>query len=176
MTIAPFAANVIAVLQGKYDRSGVNGWRVGACIAVTSAYGACAVSGEHSLPALEAAHVRPYADGGERALSNGLLLRADIHRLYDAGYVTVTPDYRFRVSHDLADDFRRRPRVRALRRPRHHCATCVHRSAQSRAARLARGGGVQRVRINLLSPRYSTSTRGVLFAADRSGRLRRDDR
>ena len=28
-------------------------------IAVTSAYGACAVSGEHSLPALEAAHVRP---------------------------------------------------------------------------------------------------------------------
>ena len=74
-------------------------------IAVTSAYGACAVSGEHSLPALEAAHVRPYADGGAHALPNGLLLRADIHRLYDTGYVTVTPDYRFRVSHDLADDF-----------------------------------------------------------------------
>jgi putative restriction endonuclease len=50
-------------------------------IAVTSAYGACAVSGEHSLPALEAAHVRPYADGGAHALPNGLLLRADIHRL-----------------------------------------------------------------------------------------------
>ncbi len=74
-------------------------------IAVTGAYGACAVSGEHSLPALEAAHVRPYADGGAHALPNGLLLRADIHRLYDAGYVTVTPDYRFRVSRDLVDDF-----------------------------------------------------------------------
>ena len=74
-------------------------------IAVTNAYGACAVSSEHSLPALEAAHVRPYADGGGHALPNGLLLRADIHRLYDAGYVTVTPDYRFRVSRDLADDF-----------------------------------------------------------------------
>ena len=74
-------------------------------IAITSAYGACAVSGEHSLPALEAAHVRPYADGGVHALPNGLLLRADIHRLYDAGYVTVTPDYRFRVSHDLVDHF-----------------------------------------------------------------------
>ena len=49
--------------------------------------------------------MRPYADGGVHALPNGLLLRADIHRLYDAGYVTVTPDYRFRVSHDLADDF-----------------------------------------------------------------------
>jgi len=74
-------------------------------IAVTGAYGACAVSGEHSLPALEAAHVRPYAEGGAHVLPNGLLLRADIHRLYDAGYVTVTPDYRFRVSGDLIDDF-----------------------------------------------------------------------
>jgi putative restriction endonuclease len=75
-------------------------------IAVTKAYDeACAVTREHSLPALEAAHVRPYADGGAHALPNGLLLRADIHRLYDAGYVTVTPDYRFRVSGDLSDDF-----------------------------------------------------------------------
>ena len=46
-------------------------------IAVTGAYGACAVSREHSPSALEAAHVRPYADGGEHALPNGLLLRAD---------------------------------------------------------------------------------------------------
>jgi putative restriction endonuclease len=74
-------------------------------IAVTNAYRACAVSGEHSLPALEAAHVRPFALGGEHALANGLLLRADIHRLYDAGYVTVTPDHRFRVSDDLFEDF-----------------------------------------------------------------------
>jgi putative restriction endonuclease len=32
---------------------------------------------------------------------NGLLLRADIHRLFDAGYVTVTPDHRFVVSQRL---------------------------------------------------------------------------
>ena len=74
-------------------------------IAVTNAYGACAVSGEHSLPALEAAHVRPYARGGEHTLNNGLLLRADIHHLYDVGYVTVTPDHRFAVSGDLFGDF-----------------------------------------------------------------------
>ena len=36
--------------------------------------------------------MRPYADGGAHALPYGLLLRADIHRLYDAGYVAVTPD------------------------------------------------------------------------------------
>jgi putative restriction endonuclease len=116
-------------------------------IAVTSAYGACAVSGDHSLPALEAAHVRPYADGGEHALPNGLLLRADIHRLYDAGYVTVTPDYRFRVSRDLADDFHRRPRVRALRRPRHHRAARPARPARPRTARLACGRRVPRLSV-----------------------------
>jgi putative restriction endonuclease len=74
-------------------------------IAVTGAYGACAVSGEHSLPALEATHVRSYALGGEHALANGMLLRADIHCLYDTGYVTVTPDYCFTVSSDLVEDF-----------------------------------------------------------------------
>jgi len=116
-------------------------------IAVTSAYRACAVSGEHSLPALEAAHVRPYADGGAHALPNGLLLRADIHRLYDAGNVTVTLDYRLRVSHDLADAFRRRPRLGALRRPRHHRAACAPRSARPRVARRARGRGLQGVSV-----------------------------
>ena len=69
------------------------------------AYGKCAVSTEHSLPALEAAHIKPYSHGGEHEISNGLLLRADIHKLFDAGYVTVTPDHRFRVSERLADEY-----------------------------------------------------------------------
>ena len=75
-------------------------------VAVTKAYrGACAVTGEHSLPALEAAHVRPWSDGGPHSVRNGLLLRADVHRLYDKGYVTVGPDYRFVVSPRLVEDF-----------------------------------------------------------------------
>lgn len=75
-------------------------------IAVTQAYdAACAVTGEHSLPALEAAHVMPFSDGGPHSLGNGLLLRADVHRLFDKGYVTVTPDYVFRASERLMDDF-----------------------------------------------------------------------
>ena len=70
------------------------------------AYGrACAVSGEHSLPVLDAAHIRPYAQGGANEVRNGLLLRSDIHRLYDLGYVTVTPDHRFEVSDALREDF-----------------------------------------------------------------------
>jgi putative restriction endonuclease len=75
-------------------------------VAVTGAYGgACAVSQEHSLPVLEAAHIRPYANAGAHSVANGLLLRADIHRLFDAGYVTVTPDHRFVVSRRLAQEW-----------------------------------------------------------------------
>jgi putative restriction endonuclease len=75
-------------------------------LAVTDAYdGACAVSGEHSLPVLDVAHIQRYADGGDHIISNGLLLRTDIHRLFDRGYVTVTPDYRFEVSHLLKDQY-----------------------------------------------------------------------
>ena len=54
---------------------------------------------------LEAAHIQPYASGGEHRVPNGLLLRRDIHRLFDRGYVTVTPDARFEVSWALRDEF-----------------------------------------------------------------------
>ena len=74
---------------------------------VRDAYdGACAVTGEHSGPVLEAAHIVPYACGGEHRVDNGLLLRSDLHRLYDRGYVTVTPDYEFRVGERLREDFK----------------------------------------------------------------------
>ncbi|MCL5735370.1 MAG: HNH endonuclease [Actinobacteria bacterium] len=76
-------------------------------LAVRDAYhGACAVTREHSLPALEAAHIQPYVQGGQHRVDNGLLLRSDLHRLYDRGYVTVTPDYVFRVGDSLRDDFK----------------------------------------------------------------------
>jgi putative restriction endonuclease len=76
-------------------------------LAVRDAYsGACAVTHEHSTPVLEAAHIRPYADGGEHRVDNGLLLRRDLHRLFDRGYVTVTPDHRFRVGERLRAEFK----------------------------------------------------------------------
>jgi putative restriction endonuclease len=65
----------------------------------------CAVTQERTLPALEAAHIRPYGDGGAHEARNGLLLRRDIHSLFDAGYVTVTPDLRFEVSRRIREEF-----------------------------------------------------------------------
>lgn len=73
---------------------------------VRNAYhGACAITGEHSGPVLEAAHIIPYQYGGTHSVDNGLLLRSDLHRLYDSHYVTVTPDYEFRVSERLREEF-----------------------------------------------------------------------
>lgn len=65
----------------------------------------CAITGEKTLPALEAAHIRPYRDGGDHEAQNGLLFRRDIHSLFDAGYVTVSPDLRFNVSRRIREEF-----------------------------------------------------------------------
>lgn len=75
-------------------------------LAVMDAYGgACAVTTEHSLPVLDAAHIKPWAAGGEHELRNGMPLRRDLHRLFDLGFVTVRPDGRFAVSPRLREDF-----------------------------------------------------------------------
>jgi putative restriction endonuclease len=73
-------------------------------IAVLDAYGgACAVTTEHSLPVLEAAHIRPWGMGGSHDVPNGVPLRRDLHRLFDLGYVTIRPDHRVAVSGALRD-------------------------------------------------------------------------
>lgn len=73
---------------------------------VLDAYGrACAVTEEHSLPVLEAAHIRPYAQRGAHEIANGLALRSDIHRLFDRGYVTIDERDRFVVGRRLKDDY-----------------------------------------------------------------------
>ncbi len=75
-------------------------------ILVTDVYGRrCAVTGERALPTLEAAHVVPVSKGGQHRVDNGLLLRSDVHTLFDRGYLTVTPDLTFQVSGKLKDEF-----------------------------------------------------------------------
>jgi putative restriction endonuclease len=75
-------------------------------VMVTDAYQRrCVVTGERTLPALEAAHIKPFAEGGSHDPTNGLLLRRDIHALFDSGYVTVAPDLRFNVSRKIKEEF-----------------------------------------------------------------------
>lgn len=63
----------------------------------------CAVTGEKTFPVLEAAHIKPVSRGGDHRTQNGLLLRSDLHTLFDRGYVTVTPKGEFRVSPKLKE-------------------------------------------------------------------------
>jgi putative restriction endonuclease len=65
----------------------------------------CAISGERTLPVLEAAHIRPFAVQQLHEVRNGILMRSDIHRLYDRGLVTVAADLTFRVSRSIERDY-----------------------------------------------------------------------
>ena len=65
----------------------------------------CAITGERVLPVLEAAHIKPFAEGGEHRIDNGLLLRRDLHALFDRGYLTVTPGMDVVVSKRLQSEF-----------------------------------------------------------------------
>jgi putative restriction endonuclease len=75
-------------------------------VLVTDAYERrCAITGEKTLPVLEAAHIKPYAAEGPHRVENGLLLRADMHILFDKGLLTVTPDYEIQVSSQIQEQY-----------------------------------------------------------------------
>jgi putative restriction endonuclease len=65
----------------------------------------CAVTGEKTFPVLEAAHILPVTQGGQHRPDNGILLRSDIHTLFDLGYVTIAPSGEFRVSSKLKQEW-----------------------------------------------------------------------
>ncbi|MFY9322682.1 MAG: HNH endonuclease [Syntrophomonadaceae bacterium] len=75
-------------------------------VLVTEAYQRrCAITGEKTLPVLHAAHIKPYSLNGPHAVSNGILLRQDLHTLFDRGYLTVTEDYHVEVSRRIKEDY-----------------------------------------------------------------------
>jgi putative restriction endonuclease len=75
-------------------------------VLITDAYQRrCAITGEKTLPVLEAAHIKPYSLEGPHEINNGLLLRRDFHTLYDRGYITVDKNLTIEVSHRIKEDF-----------------------------------------------------------------------
>jgi putative restriction endonuclease len=105
-TVAPQVAEPPSPRYGEpiqvLPRLGQGSFRV----VVTDAYDRrCAITGERTLPALDAAHIKPYSAEGENRVSNGLLLRSDLHRLFDRGYLTVSPDLKVRVSERIRREF-----------------------------------------------------------------------
>jgi|CXWL01.1.fsa_nt_gi putative restriction endonuclease len=75
-------------------------------VLVTDAYTRrCAITGERTLPVLEAAHIQPFAKSGPNVTANGLLLRSDLHKLFDSGYLSITPDLSVEVSRKIKEEF-----------------------------------------------------------------------
>lgn len=71
-------------------------------------YGAvCMVTGTAHASVIDAAHIVPYNGASTNALNNGLLLRKDIHALFDAGLLTIGPDLVVYVSAGVDDPFYR---------------------------------------------------------------------
>lgn len=65
----------------------------------------CCITGETTLPVLEAAHIKPVTQDGNHTLSNGLLMRADMHILYDRGLIGIDQDYRIRISRQIREQY-----------------------------------------------------------------------
>ncbi len=65
----------------------------------------CAVTGAKVLPILQSAHIQPVSAGGLHHIRNGILMRSDVHALFDLGYLTITPDLTIRASRRLRDEF-----------------------------------------------------------------------
>jgi len=96
--LEPGTATVAAIESGGFGKPQIVHPRLGQGlfrILVTDAYSRrCAITGERTLPVLEAAHIKPYTLVKRHEVSNGLLLRSDLHRLFDEGYMTVDPKNR----------------------------------------------------------------------------------
>jgi putative restriction endonuclease len=64
--------------------------------ALIDAYdGRCAITGCDVLDVLEAAHITPYLGPATNHVTNGLLLRADLHTLFDMGLIAVDPKTKY---------------------------------------------------------------------------------
>ncbi len=102
-------SQIVAEGQPRYGDEFITRARLGQGafrVLVTEAYDRrCAVTGERTLPVLEAAHIKPFARSGPHRVNNGLLLRSDLHILFDRGYVTVTPKHRIEVSRRIREEF-----------------------------------------------------------------------
>ena len=58
----------------------------------------CAITEVSMEAVLEAAHIKPYSYNGPDTISNGLLLRSDIHTLFDGGHLRISPEGKVELS------------------------------------------------------------------------------
>ena len=68
---------------------------------LTAYEGRCAISGSAVQQVLEAAHVTPYLGKETNHISNGLLLRSDLHTLWDRGLIYLCEELKLQLKPSL---------------------------------------------------------------------------
>lgn len=63
--------------------------------------GRCAVSESRVVPLLEAAHILPHAEGSDYRVANGILLRTDIHTLFDLHLLGIDASLRVHLKDSI---------------------------------------------------------------------------
>ncbi|MGD8201359.1 HNH endonuclease [Ornithinimicrobium sp. W1679] len=71
--------------------------------ALLGVYDGCAVTGTRLEAALDAAHISPYKGQQSNKVRNGLILRKDIHRLFDLDLLTLEDDGTIRVAPEVSE-------------------------------------------------------------------------
>lgn len=67
----------------------------------------CVITGEKTQEALEAAHIIPAKDRGKEVIGNGILLRADLHRLFDANLFLINDDGTILISDKVDTNYKK---------------------------------------------------------------------
>lgn len=78
----------------------------------------CCISAGSELSVLEAAHIQPYVDERSNHIQNGLLLRTDLHRLFDNGLIALDDDRCVILSPELRDPEYQKFQGQQIRLPR----------------------------------------------------------
>ena len=65
----------------------------------------CCICEESNEFILEAAHITPYVNENSNHIKNGILIRVDFHKLFDAGLITIKENYHIKLSPHLSSTY-----------------------------------------------------------------------
>lgn len=72
---------------------------------VLNACKCCVITNAEMPEILEAAHIKPFKYNGEDTIANGFAMRVDIHTLFDAGHLRISPDGDIDLSPKARNDY-----------------------------------------------------------------------
>ena len=77
----------------------------------------CAVTNSSITETLEAAHIIPYKGSSTNHVQNGILLRADIHTLFDLDLLRIDKNYRINIDESIEDEEYKKLHLKFIRMP-----------------------------------------------------------